>query len=55
VTADSTAATPDRVPARTGRRLLCMSTPSTGQHAYCGVVDDIFPSCDEAGAAMAMS
>lgn len=55
MTADSTA-TPDRVPARTGRRLLCMSTPSTGQHAYRGAVDDIFPSCDdEAGAAMALS
>ena len=55
MTADSTAV-PDRAPARTERRLLCMSTPSTGQHAYCGAVDDIFPSCDdEAGAAMALS
>ncbi len=39
---------------RTGRRLLYMWNPSTGEHAYYDVVNDVFLSADEATAALAM-
>ena len=40
---------------RIGHRLLYMWNPSTGEHAYYDVVNDIFLSNDEASVALAMS
>lgn len=39
---------------RTGRRLLYMWNPTTGEHAYYDVINDVFLSADEATAALAM-
>jgi hypothetical protein len=39
---------------RTGRRLLYMWNPTTGEHAYYDVTNDVFLSADEATAALAM-
>ena len=39
---------------RTGRRLLYMWNPTTGEHAYYDVGNDVFLSNDEATAALAM-
>ncbi len=40
---------------RTGRRLLYMWNPSTGEHAYYDIASDIFLSNDEASTALAMN
>ena len=58
-------ALPDWVPAcggaetpfttRTGRRLLYMWNPTTGEHAYYDLQRDVFLTTDEAIAALAMS
>ena len=39
---------------RTGRRLLYMWNPTTGEHAYYDVPNAAFPSAAEAPAALAM-
>ncbi|MBK6788997.1 MAG: hypothetical protein IPG77_15520 [Betaproteobacteria bacterium] len=39
---------------RTGRRLLYMWNPTTGEHAYYDVINDVFLSAEEATAALAM-
>ena len=39
---------------RPGRRLLYMWNPTTGEHAYYDVTNDVFLSADEATAALAM-
>ena len=39
---------------RTGRRLLYMWSPTTGEHAYYDVTNDVFLSADEATVALAM-
>ena len=39
---------------RTGRRLLYMWNPTTGEHAYYDVTNDVFLSAEEATAALAM-
>lgn len=39
---------------RTGRRLLWMWNPTTGEHAYYDVTNDVFLSDEEATAALAV-
>ncbi len=39
---------------RTGRRLLYMWNPTTGEHAYFDVINDVFLSAEEATAALAV-